>query len=205
MHLYNVKIFPGIAVMALFLILAPFATFATLMMLTTVKISLAASAAVALGLVLRDMFGGRSIKMLSTGGLILFASLAGYHFLAATELSPTTVRLAVDSGVLAIALGSIAIRLPFTLQYAREVVDAETRTQPRFLRTNYILTWVWVAAFVLMLIADMIAIYLPSTPLWAGAAIAFAARNSATYFTQWYPKHVRAAIAAGAGAPVAAA
>ena len=37
--------------MALFLILAPFATFATLMMLTTAKISLLASAAVAFGLV----------------------------------------------------------------------------------------------------------------------------------------------------------
>lgn len=191
--------------MALFLILAPFATFATLMLLTTVKISLAASAAVAFGLVCRDMVGGRSIKMLTTGSLILFASLAGYHFLSATELSPTTVRLAVDSGVLVIALGSIAIRLPFTLQYAREAVDTETSKQPRFLRTNYILTWVWVAAFVLMLLADMVAIYLPSTPLWAGAAIAFAARNSATYFTRWYPKHVRAAMAAGSEVPAVAA
>lgn len=107
--------------MALFLILAPFATFATLMMLTTVKISLAAaSALVAFGLVCRDMIEGRSIKMLSTGALVLFASLAGYHLMAAADLSPTSVRLAVDGGVLAIALGSIAIRKPFTIQYARE-------------------------------------------------------------------------------------
>ncbi|MDB5566028.1 MAG: hypothetical protein JWP84_2594 [Tardiphaga sp.] len=190
----------------LFLILAPFATFATLTMLTTVKISLAISAAVAFGLVSRDLAKGRSIKMLSTGVLVLFAALAGYHFLATTDLSLTTVRLAIDSGVLAIALGSMAIRLPFTIQYAREVVDAETTRLPRFVKTNYILTWVWTAAFALMLMADIVAIYLPSTPLWACAAIAFAARNSASYFTQWYPKHVRAAIAAGRDtAPVATA
>jgi hypothetical protein len=190
----------------LFLILAPFATFATLTMLTTVKISLAISAAVAFGLVSRDLAKGRSIKMLSTGVLVLFAALAGYHFLATTDLSLTTVRLAIDSGVLAIALGSMAIRLPFTIQYAREVVDAETTKLPRFVKTNYILTWVWTAAFALMLLADIVAIYLPSTPLWACAAIAFAARNSASYFTQWYPKHVRAAIAAGRDtAPVATA
>jgi hypothetical protein len=190
----------------LFLILAPFATFATLTMLTTVKISLAISAAVAFGLVGRDLAKGRSIKMLSTGALVLFAALAGYHFLATTDLSLTTVRLAIDSGVLAIALGSMAIRLPFTIQYAREVVDAETTRLPRFVKTNYILTWVWTAAFALMLLADIVAIYLPSTPLWACAAIAFAARNSASYFTQWYPKHVRAAIAAGRDtAPVATA
>jgi len=189
--------------MALFLILAPFATFATLMMLTTVKISLAASAVVAFGLVARDMVAGRSIKMLTTGALVLFASLAGYHLMAATEMSPTSVRLAVDGSVLAIALGSIAIRLPFTLQHAREMVDAETARLPHFLRTNYILTWVWSAAFVLMLLADMVAIYLPSTPLCVCAAIAFAARNVATYFTQWYPKHVRAGIAASANTAAA--
>ncbi|HEX7789830.1 MAG TPA: hypothetical protein VF467_04805 [Afipia sp.] len=168
------------------------------MMLTTVKISLAASAAVAFGLVCRDIVAGRSIKILTTGALVLFASLAGYHLMAAAEMSPTSVRLAVDGSVLTIALVSIALRKPFTLQHAREVVDAETAMLPHFLKTNYILTWVWSAAFVLMLLADMMAIYLPSTPLWICAAIAFAARNSATYFTQWYPKHVRAAIAARA-------
>ncbi|MBN9595476.1 MAG: hypothetical protein J0G36_08990 [Afipia sp.] len=183
--------------MTLFLILAPFATFATLMMLTTVKISLWASAAVALGLVLRDMVGGRSIKMLTAGALVIFASLAGYHLLAA-DLHPTSVRLAVDGSILALALGSIALRRPFTLQHAREVVDAETAQRPLFLHTNYILTWVWSAAFVLMLLADMVAIYMPSMPLWICAAIAFAIRNSAIYFTQWYPKHVRAGVAASA-------
>lgn len=181
--------------MALFLILAPFATFATLMLLTSVKISLAAAAAVGFGLVGWDLFKGRSLKMLTAGTLVLFLSLCGYHLLARDELSPTTVRLIIDTGVLAIALVSIAIRKPFTLQYAREVVDAETSKLPRFIKTNYILTWVWSAAFVLMLVADIVSIYLPSTPLWVCAAIAFAARNAATTFTQWYPKHVRAAIA----------
>ena len=180
--------------MTLFLILAPFAAFATLMMLTTVKISLVVAAVVALGIFGWDLVKGRSIKMLSAGAVILFAALCGYHLLA-KELSPTSARLIVDSGVLAIALGSIAIRLPFTLQYARERVDAEIQRQPRFVRVNYILTWVWSAAFVLMLAVDVMMIYLPSIPLWICAAVAFVARNSATYFTQWYPKHVRAALA----------
>ncbi len=189
--------------MALFLILAPFATFATLMTLTSVKLSLAAAAAVGFGLVSWDLFKGRSLKMLSTGAMILFLTLCGYHLLVKDELSPTTVRLIVDTGALAIALGSIAIRKPFTIQYAREVVAAEMHTQPRFIKTNYILTWVWSAAFVLMLVADIVSIYLPGMPLWVCAAIAFAARNSATYFTRWYPKHVRAAIASSANTAAA--
>jgi hypothetical protein len=47
-----------------------------------------------------------------------------------------------------------------------------------------------------MLVADIVAIYLPSFPLWAGAGIAFAARNGAIYFTKWYPKHRREVAAA---------
>ncbi len=189
--------------MALFLILAPFATFATLTLLAPVKLSLAAAAAVGIGLVGWDLFKGRSIKMLATGSMILFGALCGYHLLAKDELSPTTIRLIVDTGLLAIALGSIAVRKPFTLQYAREVVEADLHTQPRFIKTNYILTWVWSAALVLMLVADVVSIYLPSMPLWICAAIAFAARNSATYFTKWYPKHVRAAVAASANTAAA--
>ena len=182
--------------MALFLILAPFATFAALMMLTSIKITLAGSAIVALGVLGWDVAHGRSIKALAAGAFAIFATLLAYHFLTETAMSPTAIRLAVDGGVLAIALVSLAIRYPFTLQYAHEAVDAETRQRPRFIRTNYILTWVWSAAFVLMLAADVVAIYLPSVPLWTCVAIAFAARNSASLFTQWYPKRVRAEIAA---------
>ena len=138
-----------------------------------------------------------SMQLLTAGALVIFASLAGYHLLAA-DLHPTSVRLAVDGSILALALGSIALRRPFTLQHAREVVDAETAQRPLFLHTNYILTWVWSAAFVLMLLADMVAIYMPSMPLWICAAIAFAIRNSAINYTQWYPKHVRAGVAASA-------
>lgn len=185
--------------MTLFLILAPFATFATLMMLSTVTASLAAAAAVALGVVGWDQFKGRSAKMLSIGSLVLFAAIGACHALADGGMSPTAVRIAVDGGVLAIALTSLVIRLPFTLQYARETVEPEILAQPRFIRTNYILTSVWTAAFVLMLAADIVAVYRPDLPLWGCAVIAFAARNAAVCFTQWYPKRVRAQIAAGAG------
>ena len=184
--------------MALFLILAPFATFATLVLLAPVKLSLAAAAAVGMGLVGWDLFKGRSIKMLAAGSMVLFGALSGYHLLARDELSPVAIRLIADTGFLAIAFGSIAIRKPFTLQYAREMVEAELHDKPSFIKTNYVLTWVWTGALVLMLAADILSIYLPSMPLWACAAVAFAARNSATYFTQWYPKHVRAGTAAHA-------
>jgi hypothetical protein len=43
-----------------------------------------------------------------------------------------------------------------------------------------------------MMLANILMIYLPSVPLWAGVAIVFAARNSAAYFTKWYPEYRKA-------------
>ena len=186
--------------MAFFLILAPFATFATLMTLATAKIALAASAAVGLVVFAIDLWRGRTIKALNTGATIVFAALFGYHLIAAAEMHPIAVRIAVDAGVLAIALASIAIRYPFTLQYALEQTDAETQSKPQFSQVNYTLTWVWSGAFAAMIVADIVAIYLPNTLLWTCAAIAFVARQAAMYFTQWYPKHVTAHATANAAA-----
>ncbi|MBN8979929.1 MAG: hypothetical protein J0I29_01430 [Rhizobiales bacterium] len=179
--------------MTLFLTLAPFGTFASLMMLSGVQVALAASAVVALAVFGWDAIRGRSLKILTGGAFVVFAALLAHHQIAEQALTPTQVRIALDSGMLAIALGSLALRFPFTLQYAREAVEPEILEQPSFRRANYIITWVWIGAMTLMLIADIVSTYIPSTPLWTGAAIAFAARNGAGLFTQWYPKRVRAA------------
>ena len=179
----------------IFLILAPFGAFATLMLVTSASLSLFAGAGVAAATIAYDVWRGGSVKILAMGSLILFSALGCYITFVDSSWSSPTIRLAVDSGVLAIALLSIAARFPFTLQYAREVVDAETTRLPGFMQANYIITGAWTAAFLLMVITNVAMIYLPGLPLWAGLAIALAARNSAALFTKWYPKHRRAMAA----------
>ena len=186
--------------MAICLILAPYGAFATLMLVTSAAVSLFASAAIGLLVTAYDALRGRSIKVLGAGSVILFAALGAYVTLADNSLSSSAVKLAVDAGVFAISLASLTIRKPFTLQYAREMVDAEMARLPGFLRANYIITWAWTAAFLLMMIANVMMIYLPGLPLWSGIVIAFASRNSAVYFTKWYPRHRRAKDAAPADA-----
>ena len=130
--------------------------------------------------------------MLGVGSLILFSALGCYLTLVDPSLGNSKVKLAVDAGVLAIALGSLLVRGPFTLQYAREVVDAETAKLPGFLEANYIITSAWAVAFLLMMMTNFAMICVPGLPLWSGLVIAFAARNSAAYFTKWYPAYRRA-------------
>src|SRR3954447_11083160 len=182
--------------MMIFLILAPYGAFATLMLLTSAAVSLFASAAICLAVIVFDAVAGRTIKVLGAGSAILFAALGGYISLVDSSWSSAEVKLTVDGGMLAISLGSLAMRRPFTLQYAREVVDAETTRLPEFLKANYVITWAWSLAFVLMATANLLLIYLPGLPLWSGIAIAFAARYSALYFTKWYPEYRRSNLPA---------
>jgi len=178
--------------MTIFLILAPFGSFALLMLVTSSAISLFAAAAICLGVVGINIYHGRSIKMLGAGSVVLFSGLGAYVTLVDPTLSSSAVKLAIDIGVLAISLVSLIIRKPFILQYALEEVDAKTAKQPGFLRAVYLITWAWNAAFVLMMIGNVLTIYVPGLPLWSSLVIAFAARNSAAYFTTWYPQYRKA-------------
>jgi hypothetical protein len=178
--------------MTIFLILAPFGAFGVLMLVTTAAVSLFATAGLCLAIVGYDVIRGGSVKMFMAGAVIVFGALGCYITLVDGNWSGVAVRTAVDIGFLAIALLSMAVRLPFTLQYARENVDHATAQLPGFMRANYIITGAWTGALVLMLIADILMIYVPNLPLWIGLGIAFAARNCAVYFTKWYPQYRRA-------------
>jgi hypothetical protein len=175
--------------MTIFLILAPFGCFALLMLVASAPVALFVSAAICLAAIAFDLVRGRQVKMLGAGSALLFGALGGYIIWVDPGLSSSAIKLTVDAGVLAISLASIACRFPFTLQYAREMVAPKTAALPGFIKANYIITWAWAGAFVAMAAANVLMIYNPSLPLWAGLAIAFAARNTAAYFTKWYPAY----------------
>jgi hypothetical protein len=178
--------------MTIFLILVPFGSFALLMLVTSAQISLFVAAAICLAVIGIDVARGRSVKMLGAGSVIVFSGIGAYVTLIDPALSSSAVKLAADVGVLAISLGSLAFRKPFVLQYALEAVDAETARLPGFLKATYTITWAWTGAFVLMIIGNALTIYVPGLPLWSSLVIAFAARNSAAYFTTWYPQYRKA-------------
>jgi hypothetical protein len=178
--------------MMIFLSLTPYGAFSLLMLVTSATVSLFAAAAICVIVIVIDILRGRSIKILNAGSTILFMAVGAWVTLVDPGLSNSMVKLAVDTSVFAVSLTSLAVRSPFTLQYAREMVDAETAGLPGFLTANYIITATWTGAFLLMMSANALMVYVPSLPLWSGLLIAFAARNTAVYFTKWYPAYRRA-------------
>ncbi|WP_024517997.1 hypothetical protein [Bradyrhizobium sp. Tv2a-2] len=187
--------------MTIFLILAPYGAFTFLMLVAPAVVSVFAGSLIALAVITLDAVRGRSLKIFGVGGALVFAAIGFYLVLVDPSLAASKVRLAVDTGILIVAAGSMLVRFPFTLQYALEAVPAETAAMPGFLRANYMITGAWAAASLLMMLSNLAVLYVPGLPIWTSLLIAFAARNSALYFTKWYPHYRERKY----GAPLAAA
>jgi hypothetical protein len=178
-----------------FLAFAPFLIFVVVERTIGVPAGLIAAAIVAAILLARDIFGHKTIKVLDVGTLLLFGGLTIYSRLENPNWSVIAVRLRVDLGLLLIVLVSIAIRKPFTLQYAREQVSPEYWDRPQFVRTNYIITAVWAAAFAVMVAAEAALVYVPAMPNRLGITVTVLAIVAAVKFTSWYPDRVRSRAA----------
>jgi len=186
--------------MSILLGLTPFVTFFALMRLFTPVTGLVGAFGVSALLCLRMWRRGEAIKILEVGSFILFGLLTAYTLLAAPRWTVATVRLAVDGGLLAIALVSLAIDRPFTLQYARERVPEQFWGLPIFLATNRIITGVWAATFAIHVAADGAAEYVSAIPIWIDVTVAIAAFAGAVWFSRWYPEVVRRRALARASA-----
>jgi len=171
--------------------LAPFAVFFALMRLVSPLAGLL-GALLASGLLCTRMWRrGEAVKILEVGSLVLFGLLVAYTVLGAPRWTVATVRLAVDGGLLAIVLVSLAIGRPFTLAYARERVPEAFWALPVFHATNRIISAVWGLAFAVLVAADAAAEYLAAVPLWVDVGASVAAFLGAVWFTRWYPAVVR--------------
>lgn len=179
--------------MGMLLAFAPFIAFAALHHFVGATEGLIAGAATSAALLLRDWATpGRSPKILEIGTAILFVALTLYSIFGDPAWSIVGVRLCVDLGLLLIVLASIALRQPFTLQYAREQTPAEVWSRPEFVRANYVITGVWGLAFIVFVIADLLLLYAPSLPPRVGILATVAAFVAAIKFTGWYPERMKA-------------
>jgi hypothetical protein len=182
--------------MGILLGFAPFVIFALVDRLAGSIPGLIAGAAVALLFLARDWMGHQKApKVLEIGTVILFGGLALYTALGGPTGSVFGVKLLVDAGLFLIVTVSIAIRQPFTAQYAREQVARELWSHPLFIRTNYVITAVWALAFLVTIAADLVLIDMPSLPPSAGIVATILALAAAVGFTAWYPRRVRASAA----------
>ncbi|WP_213765239.1 hypothetical protein [Caballeronia sp. dw_19] len=174
--------------MNLLLAFAPFIAFAVIERLAGVPAGLAAGTIIAAVLLVRDLATGRRVKLLEVGTVLLFGALTAYALTNNVQWSIAAVRLRVDAGLMLIVLASIALRQPFTLQYARETVGREHWDSPDFARINYVISAVWAIAFGVLAMADIVMAYVPALPHSTGVIATVVALVAAMKFTSWYPE-----------------
>lgn len=168
----------------------PFILFAVLMGLS-VDLALWVAFAAAFTLGIRSFLDTRVLKTLDAGSTVLFGSLALFKGFVAPSLPLGIVLLAVDGGLLAVMLISLVLHEPFTLQYAREQATPELWQESDFLRTNYVVTGVWVLALALMTAIDAAAIFTGRISLTVAVGAGLVALAGALTFSARYTAYTR--------------
>ena len=159
------------------------------------------SAALALGLAVAilclNWLRGSAPKMLEYSDVVYFAGLA----IVVAFASPGTRRWlelwggeVANIALVVIVLGTIVVRRPFTLAYAKEDVPEEYWDTPEFLRVNYLISWVWAVAFIIEAASGLYgdAVLHNDNNIWTGWIIQTFPMIVAAQFTIWYPNRLDA-------------
>lgn len=175
-------------------ILLGFAPFIVFVLVTSVSVSLgiwlAFSAAFVIAI--RDFVQSPTLRLLDAGSVVLFGLLAFYTGFIQPGLSIQAVRFLAEGGFMTVALASLLLRRPVTLEYAHEQMAEDAWKTPRFIRANYILTAVWALAFSLMTAADTATVLNPNISPSLDIAGGFAVLGFAIAFSVRYPAGILA-------------
>ena len=183
---------------------APWIVFSVLEGPKRYELAIGAALAIAvLELVLGSIVGARP-KLLDVAAIVFFLGMliagslvgpGGQTWLDRWSGEVSNIML------VAVALLSILVRSPFTIQYAREMTDKEYWNAPVFLHVNYVLTWVWTSAFAITAFVGWYGDGPLNQPdnIWTNWIIQIALLIFAIRFTEWYPDLAKARAIEAAG------
>ena len=167
------------------------------------------AASAALGLALLTLWVGtrrgarvHALEVLTIGYFAVLAVLG----LAAPDPAIDWLQLwagELSNIVLAVfAVGTLMLRRPFTIAYAKETTPPEHWDTEAFRRINYAISGAWAAAFVVSAIAGAVgdAVLGDNDNFWTAWIIPIGAVVFAASFTEFYPDYATGESASWAGA-----
>lgn len=96
------------------------------------------------------------------------------------------------NGAMAVATWyTVAVKRPFTMDYARDHTPPELWSHPTFLRTNQIITSAWATCFTLNAGLAWHKMALHRLPDWGYEAISYTLLLSCAVLSTWYPAHLK--------------
>jgi hypothetical protein len=171
---------------------APWIAFSVLEGPKRYELAIGAALGLAVLELLLGMVVGARPKLLDVAAIIFFAGMlvAGVLVHPAGQVWLDRWSGEVSNAMLVlVALGSILVKRPFTLQYAREMTPEEYWDTPLFLHINYVLTWVWTGMFAVTAVVGWYGDGPLDQPdnIWTNWIIQIALVIFAIRFTTWYP------------------
>ncbi len=143
-------------------------------------------------------------------GIIMWVGLAFFSGAAIAIIGFHNLWAIEHLGVLAngaLAIGSWTTLLtgkPFTLEYARQHADPSKWDDPRFIRTNELITAAWASVFTFNTVVAWLLMKHLLLPEWASHTLSYAALVGAAAFTSWYPGYVRKRAGSAQDSPAGA-
>jgi hypothetical protein len=155
---------------------------------TSVIAALAAATLISLIVGWNDLRDG---MILSWTNLVLFGSaLVAIAVLGLNWIIPY-MGILIYAGFGAVTFSSIAVGKPFTLQYARGMVDKSLWGNPFFIRVNVLMTGVWAGIFSINLGLSIIGLLMPGRIGFIAQVISYIVLVAGIIFTLRYPDYVR--------------
>ena len=142
--------------------------------------------------ILIDVFRGKKTKILQLGTLFFFAGILAILFISQSFWIMKWISIIGKVVLALIVLISILIKSPFTLQYSKETAPKERWEEPMFIHANYVISWAWFFAFIVMLVVPLylekIGINVTILLNWLISIVCFVV---AIGFTHWYKHYVK--------------
>lgn len=156
---------------------------------TGIVIALAAATVASVIFGYRDL---RNRMLLSWANLLLFGCLLLAIGLFGMNWIIPFNSVLVYGALAAVSFGSILAGRPFTLQYARQVVDRPLWENPFFIRANIVITGAWTAVFFAGFVFNVLALAGPWPGFFVAQLLSYGFLAAGIVFTIWYPRHLRA-------------
>lgn len=136
-----------------------------------------------------------NLKILEMGSLLFFVVMSIIILTSDPTWLEHQLNLWSNATLAAIALFSLAVGRPFTIQYAKDTVEPELWETPGFKKVNQTITWVWTLSFLIQTVSSAVTLWHPAHETWFTWLIPTACFVGAIKFTAWYPDHYRAQFA----------
>lgn len=152
------------------------------------------SVALAVAIVISVLVGLKDLKkgmILSWANVFLFCALLVAIILLNMNWIIAYIGVLIYATLAIVTFGSIVVKIPFTMQYAREMVDPSLWENPRFIRINLFMTGVWGLIFLINLGINLILWYISGVNTSILQMIPYVVLILGIIFTITYPNHIR--------------